>query len=499
MKFTTALILPLSLFAELVSSQIYPASVYTTGFNSSFTFTPSQIEAAQLDDGLVDSIQNVINFDRSQLAFGGPWEDEFYTLPPLVNDTGPLKPGQLLKVQAFTDPTAYAIPADTALSRIMYTTTNFNGTVVPTSGFILWPYAPKKLRNYGSAGHEQKSTTPRKAPVVLWAHGTSGFFRSQSPSSHRGLWYAHQAPFALVQAGYAVFAPDYAGLGISTSWDGSPIPHQYHASPTTAHDALYGMRAAVEAFPTKLDNNFVVMGHSQGGGVAWAVAEALASEEAEFVDLVAGYKGSIAASPTTDVFSGPNGFILPTVAVMLHSIFPSFQLSDWLTPLGVARTKLVKEVEGSIGVFQQLYLTSNDIYKPNYRDTWYVDAFSKLADAGRKDFKGPLLVLQGTKDAYVSYNTTSKSVEDTWDLYPDNDLEFLVASGVGHVPVLDATRHIWLQWIEDRLGGKPLAKKGNVRTDLESFMPIEQYLSTVNALPLWAGLPNYSYLVPLSV
>ncbi|KAH7144195.1 Alpha/Beta hydrolase protein [Dactylonectria estremocensis] len=499
MKPTAVFVPSLPFFAQLAASQVYPASVYKTGFNSSFTFTPSQIEAAQLDDGLVESVQNVINFDRSQLAFGGPWEDEFYTLPPLTNETGPLKPGQLLKVQAFTDPTAYAIPPDTALSRVMYTTKNFNGTVIPTSGFILWPYTPKILRKDDPVDDEQKSATPRKAPVVIWAHGTSGFFRSQSPSSHRGLWYAHQAPFALAQAGYAVFAPDYAGLGISTSWDGSAIPHQYHASPATAHDTLYGMRAVLDAFSAKLDNNFVVMGHSQGGGVAWAVAEALAAEEAEFTDLVAGYKGSIAASPSTDVFSGPSGFMLPTVAVMLHSIFPSFQLSDWLTPLGVARTKLVKEVEGSTGVFQQLYLTSNDIYKTNYRDTWYVDAFSKLADAGRKDFKGPLLVLQGTKDAYVPYNTTSKSVEETWEHFPDNDLEFLVASGVGHVPVLDATRHIWLQWIEDRLAGEPMAKKGNVRTDLESFMPIEQYLSTVNAFPLWVGLPNYSYLVPLSV
>lgn len=113
--------------------------------------------------------------------------------------------------------------------------------------------------------------------------------------------------------------------------------------------------------------------------------------------------------------------------------------------------------------------------------------------------KGPLLVLQGTKDSYISYDIIAKTVEDTWELYPGHDLEFLVASGVGHLPVLDATRHIWLQWIDERLSGKPMAKKGNVRTDLESFMLSEQYLSVINSFPLWTGLPEYSYLVPLAI
>ncbi|KAF5008713.1 hypothetical protein FDECE_5021 [Fusarium decemcellulare] len=478
----------LSVGASLVAAQIPPAEVFRTDFNSSFKLTPSQIKAAQLDDTTVESAQNIINFDRSQLAFGGPLEDDFYTLPPLANETGPLKPGQILKVQPFTDPTAFTIPSDTALSRIIYTTTNFNGTVIPASGFILWPYTPRKFDN----------SDKDKASVVIWTHGTSGFFATQAPSAHRGLWYANSAPFTFAQAGYAVFAPDYAGLGISTSWDGSEIPHQYGASPTAAHDALYGFRAALEAFPEKLANNFVVMGHSQGGGVSWSAAEVLAKEKDEFADLSSGYRGAIAGSPTTRIFNSLPEFVVPPVAIGLQSIFPSFRLEDWLTPLGVARTKLAKEIDAGIAVFAQFYMNGDDVVKADFNETWYVDAFSKLGDAGRKDFKGPLLVLQGTEDVSISYNVTAKTVEDTWKLYPDHDLEFLVASGVGHMPILDATRHLWLQWIEERLGGKPLAKKGNVRTDLESFLPIKQYLGAINSYLQWSGLPQYSYQVPLS-
>jgi pimeloyl-ACP methyl ester carboxylesterase len=338
---------------------------------------------------------------------------------------------------------------------------------------------------------------------VVWAHGTSGFFPPQAPSAHRSLWYDHSAPFALALAGYAVFAPDYAGLGASRSWDGTPIPHQYSVSPAAAHDSLYGLRAAQRAFPDRLSGaDFVAMGHSQGGGVAWALAEALAREADEFADLVAGYKGSVAASPTTRVFGSPKaimGFLRAAVGLGLDSVFPTFRLEDWLSPLGTARVELAREIGGGIGVIQQLLLTRNDTLAENDDRTWYADAFSRLCEAGRRDFAGPLLVLQGADDAFVPYAVTAETVEETARSYPGRDLEFLVVAGVGHVPVLDATRHIWLGWIADRLDGRPVERKGSVRTDVGSFLPVEQYLRVRNNVPLWAGLPEYSYQVVLGV
>ena len=297
--------------ASSVLAQIPPAKVYTSDFNSSFSLTLAQIEAAELDEATVDSLNIVLRYDRSQLAFGGPYEDDFYALPPL---TGPLQAGQVLKVQDVTDASAYSIPAGTALSRILYTTQNLNGTVIPTSGFILWPYAPRRF---------ESDAPDSKAHVVVWAHGTSGFFRTQNPSSQRPLWYAHNAPFALALAGYAVFAPDFAGLGVSESWDGSEIPHEYNASPAQARDSLYGFRAAKKAFPDYLGGDFVVIGHSQGGGTAWGVAEALAAEEETFADLQEGYKGSIPVSPTTVLFESSPDFVIPPVALGLHQASPA--------------------------------------------------------------------------------------------------------------------------------------------------------------------------------
>ncbi|XXH05898.1 hypothetical protein Hte_012340 [Hypoxylon texense] len=489
------------LAAPFANAQAPDVVEQSTGFNSSFALSTSQIEAAGLSSETANRINTVINFDRSQLANGGPAEDSFYELPPLSDTTTAPKPGTLLKVQDFTNTSSFVIPPNTALSRILYTTTNFNGTVIPASAFILWPFSPKIFKQ-GSTGPGCGEDPSVKAPAVLWTHGTSGFFASHAPSSHRALWYADAAPFTLALAGYAVVAADYAGLGISTSWDGTDIPHQYLLSSASAHDALYAMRASLAAFPDRLDSRFVAMGHSQGGGVAWGVAEVLTTkggDDGEFQSLAEGYLGAIAGSPTTSVFSGLPGFILPWVGMMLHSIFPDFSLDQWLQPLGIARTQLLREVEGGIGVGTQLYLTGEEIVRADYNETsWHAGAYARLANAGRKAFRGPLLVLQGTRDSYIPYDVTSATVRDTCGAaVPAGDLEYLVVNGTGHVPTLDATRPIWLKWIEDRLEGRALERSGCVRTDLASFLPLDRYQSVGNSFPQFAGLPEFSYQVPL--
>ncbi|KAI1265765.1 hypothetical protein F5Y18DRAFT_385813 [Xylariaceae sp. FL1019] len=478
-KFTALAALAATVFAQSLDTDLQSA-----GFNSTFRLTSSQIAAANLTAKAVVNIENTVRFDQSQLAFGGPAEDDFYTLPPLTNDTE-LEPGVLLKVQDFTNLSSYVLPPNTALSRILYTTTNLNGTVLPASAFVLWPFYPKQFSTSGVRNETG-------APVILWTHGTSGFFASHGPSAMRNLWYADAAPFSLALSGYAVVAPDYAGLGIHESWDGSEIPHQYLMSRVSAHDALYSLRAAWDAFPGLLKNEFVAMGHSQGGGVAWGVSEVLAAEGDEMKDLVDGFRGTVSGSPTTDVFTGTPQFIVTWISMFLDKIFPSFKQEYWVTDLGIARTKLQKEIEGGISVSQTLYLdTDEKIVKDGYDQTWYVEAYGKLANVGQTPFLGPMIVIQGTNDIYIPYEVTNKTVGDNCAYITENnldgDLEFLVVNGTGHVPTLDATRPIWMQWIEDRFEGKPVKNGGCVRTDLDSFLPLERYLAVGNSYVQWAG------------
>jgi hypothetical protein len=224
--------------------------VQSTAFNSSFKFSPDQIELGQLSPELAQDLETILNFDRSQLGNGGPSQDDFYHIHNGSGFVPPTKPGQILKVERVTDPSAWNIPAKTALSRFLYTSLSANGTLVPASAYILWPFTAKQT----------STTDPSKVPVVLWSHGTSGYWADASPSAHRSLFYGNIMPFTLAQAGYAVVATDYVGLGVNTSWTGEYVPHQYQNRVASAQDSLYALRAARTAFPKQLTQRYVNVG-----------------------------------------------------------------------------------------------------------------------------------------------------------------------------------------------------------------------------------------------
>ncbi|PNP38785.1 hypothetical protein TGAMA5MH_09008 [Trichoderma gamsii] len=53
------------------------AEVQTTGWNSSFKFSKEQIQHGQPSPELASSLEVILNFDRSQLANGGPSQDRW--------------------------------------------------------------------------------------------------------------------------------------------------------------------------------------------------------------------------------------------------------------------------------------------------------------------------------------------------------------------------------------------------------------------------------------
>jgi pimeloyl-ACP methyl ester carboxylesterase len=59
--------------------------------------------------------------------------------------------------------------------------------------------------------------------------------------------------------------------------------------------------------------------------------------------------------------------------------------------------------------------------------------------AGGKIVKGPLLVAQGTKDAFVPYNGTSKIAADTCAKLLRNQIHYLVSNDTDHFPTLFST------------------------------------------------------------
>lgn len=100
-------------------------------------------------------------------------------------------------------------------------------------------------------------------PVVLWAHGTVGVASACAPSlnvrSQRDIQYLG----TWLSLGFAVVAPDYAGLG-------SQGLHHYLDARAEAYSVLDSLLAARSAFP--LRNRVVLVGQSQGAHAAFAAA-----------------------------------------------------------------------------------------------------------------------------------------------------------------------------------------------------------------------------------
>uniref|UniRef100_A0A8H7KCK5 AB hydrolase-1 domain-containing protein n=1 Tax=Bionectria ochroleuca TaxID=29856 RepID=A0A8H7KCK5_BIOOC len=468
-----------------------PPKLQTTQWNSTFQFSAEQLALGNITAEYGESVANIVNYDRTQLANGGPFADDFYKLPP--NLKAPTKPGEIIKVEEFTNTSAWSIPSGSALSRIIYSTTNLNGTLIPASAFILWPYQAKKF----SHGAKQNGST---APVVLWTHGTSGFYPSGAPSAHRSLFYADFVPFALADAGYVVVAPDYAGLGVGTSWDGKQIPHQYLVREAGANDALNAVRASWKSFSGRVSRDYVVMGHSQGGAVSWGVSEVLARKNSGFEDVAKHHLGTIVVAPAQNTLSFFPEDFLNWVGKDLDQIYKDFKLSDWLTPLGLARTELLKQIEGSQMATTYLLGNGDDIVNPTWNETDAAQWFPKLSNAGNLPFKGPMLVFQGTEDLTGGgYKIAYETVQDTCKTQK-GDLEFLAVFGVAHFPVLRAAQQTWLRWIEDRFEGRKVEKSGcGVYSELKSYLPADKLQGLPNSFLQWAGQREWGYELPTAL
>ena len=376
-----------------------------------------------LPQPLIDGLQ----FEKSNWTNGTVTDDPFYTPS---HDTSAVTPGTLLKVEEESDTSKYMIPPGTGLSRFMYVSESLTGSAVPVSGIILWPYSPRSQAD----GYQ----------IVAWAHGTSGVAPDCAPSHHKNLWQHFLAPYQLALQGYVVVATDYAGLGVSKSASGAPIIHEYLACPSHANDVIYSVQAAKSAFPS-LSKEFVVIGHSHGGGTAWAASQRQALKP------VSGFLGAVAVSPITDPFEELDPFLSIFVAAFcpgMASVFSDFDRSAILTSEGQQRLDIVLGL--GCGIACGVALLSNcDLLRPEWKQNPHVQKYRELILNGGKAIGAPLLVIHGGADPQLSPAVAEKSVKKTIELHPTSNLDFVLLPDVGHTPALTAAQSLWMDWIAD--------------------------------------------------
>lgn len=348
-------------------------------------------------------------------------------LPPgtLAQPEDPGPPGSLLTADRL-DPA----PAGTLAWRIAYASRDSRGEPVAVTGQLIVPEGTPPARGW---------------PLVSWAHPTTGTADACAPSI-REPGVVHLAP-ELAQAGVAVVATDYEGLGTEGA-------HPYLMGHSEGRSVLDAARAAmaVDASGVATTSPVLLAGFSQGGHAAlWAGQ--LWPAEADELDV----RGVLAAAPVTDVAAfarrsedWPEQFgVLVTIAHGARVAHPELDLADVLTPEGLARLHLLEEqCIGEVVVGFSDPVVELLASPPRLLADW-----AEVLDAnavGAAPVPVPVLVVQGGRDPIVDPALTRAAVDRL--CRQGGTVEYREHPSADHA-VLDPAEAV--PWILDRFASTP--------------------------------------------
>lgn len=332
-------------------------------------------------------------------------------------------------------------------------------------------------------------------PIMSWAHGTTGSAQNCGPSQvidptaplneyflmDGNSWTDYGIPNVeqFIKEGYVIVATDYQGLGGGGK-------HQYAVAATNGRDVINAARAASSMKEVAAGKKTVVYGWSQGGGATIAAASLLdyqalkgtAADDLQYLGYVALAPDDVAAMlpavPSDEAgaqklmneFTQAN---VPNVFLFAHYVmglwgaqaaYPNLRLSDVLTDEGakvVDKLSRNKCMHVLADTFSYAY---GDQYKsllkpePSNSLSW-VKAF---VDGSVKPVKpvAPVVIYWGTKDTAVP--------PVMHELYQKQMCA--MGANIGRVQLPGEQTHfstpgvsapMYLEWVKDRIAGKPLA------------------------------------------
>ena len=289
------------------------------------------------------------------------------------------KPGDILS----QEPKALADDLHGTGYRITYVSTTPSGDRVPVTGVVIVPNTPKPAEGY---------------PVVAWSHGTTGIGDKCAPSGDGPFGLPGGAP--LLDAGYAVAATDYEGLGTPTEI------HPYLVGAAEAHSVIDSVRA-LRHFGGGTKTAF--WGWSQGGHAA-LFARSVQPSYAPELQVV----GTVAHAPVTDIqtFLGP-GTTVPHVfpytaeAILSWSeVYEEANLEDLVVVADAEKARLAQQAcTGDIQ--DNVTRPLDEIFRadPQNSETWKQATALNSARVG--DTKTPALLTHGELDALVPSSGTT--------------------------------------------------------------------------------------------
>jgi alpha-beta hydrolase superfamily lysophospholipase len=334
------------------------------------------------------------------------------------------KPGQLIRSEPFGE---YYLPYEVTALRILYHSLSPSGEDVAVSGVVLVPDGAPPADGW---------------PIIAWAHDFTGAARQCAPSLQKNL---NEGPLLsmYVSLGYVVVVSDYAGLG-------TKFPNTALDMRSNALDVIYSIPAARAAWP-QLGAKWLVMGYSEGGLTAVAVAEA-ASEVGD-----SNYLGAVAifgVAEAQDLFKrqaqGPDDRVLAYLAYGIKTVFPEFRVEDILTDKAILQYQRASQ---TCGAASELRLAANEMLKPGWENNHYVKQFLTRNTPGQKPARDPLLLISGEADPAVPSLFTSKVVARFCK--QKTRVLFVTYPGLNASAVLGNSVSEQLSWIRARFAALP--------------------------------------------
>ena len=364
--------------------------------------------------------------------------------------------------------------------KIAYISSDVAGRKTIATGTIIAPVGP----------------SPKEGrPILAWAHGTTGSAQNCGPSQiidptaalneyflmGGNSWTDYGIPNGqeFINQGYVVVATDYQGLGGGGK-------HQYAVAQTNGRDVINSARAASSMKEVGAGKKTVVYGWSQGGGATIAAAslpdyqalQGTAADNLQYLGFVALAPEDVAAMlpnvPADEAGAKKlmNGFTqanVPNVFLFAHymmglwgtqAAFPDLKLSDVLTDEGV---KVVDKLSRN-KCMHVLADTFSYAYGDNYKTLLKPEPSNSLAwvkafvDGSVKPVKptAPVVIYWGTKDTAVP--------PIMHELYQKQMCG--MGANVGRIQLPGEQTHfttpgvsapMYLDWVKDRIAGKPLA------------------------------------------
>ena len=340
------------------------------------------------------------------------------------------------------------------VSLLNYTMPGVDGRSRRENAVVMWPVGDAPAGGW---------------PVIAWGHGTVGVADACAPSASGNL--SGYSPYlnGFLQAGYAVVAPDYEGLGTAG-------PHPYLHLDSQGRSLTYAVAEAVAA-GSDLSHRYAMVGHSQGGHAVLG-GGSLAGENPgiELVGVVAiapasqvaaqGVAGRLVVNNPQAPFASRAAAAVQGLSfsgLILHgtaAVSDGFDVSSAYGPDGAAlqaqvETDCLPAIVQSLSASVPSVLGANGSVDSVIADTAVelpqVAAYLEALEPGSRAMVAPVLIAQGTADTTVlPASTTALVAQLSAVSATDVDPESRHYEGATHSSVLADSFVDTLGWLAQR-------------------------------------------------